>query len=156
MDCENIPAFLRGKCRPIGIHGTDDILQETVLRVLQKQQKGKFTFKDLPEPLAATCSINDMRDVARRWQAQERKHRSLACDVAEPRRPQPDVDEDLEAFDKVVTVLPRPQRDVIIMIYRDELSVAEIAEKLQRSPAAIRALRYRAETTLGEVYRRLG
>lgn len=64
-------------------------------------------------------------------------------------RPLPEVDPDVDEFWSVVRRLPRRQRDVVILYYLDDRSVADIAQELDCAVNTVKAHLFKARARIG-------
>lgn len=154
---ERIPATLRGVISP------DDLLQETFLKAIASLQQLRSN-----EPVVFQCWLKSIADtelatVVRR--AQQLKHGGRHCihdlgmsTSVVQRGPGPLTKICLREADsrlvEAVKRLPRPQRQVVELRYRQGLKYAEVAQAMQKSEGAVRNLLLRARRSLGTIMKR--
>ena len=86
------------------------------------------------------------------WRRLERERDRLASAPPPPAGLEPDLG---EAVAMAMAALPVPYRDVLRAKYQDELSVAEIAERFERTTKAVESMLSRARAAFRGVYRSL-
>jgi RNA polymerase sigma-70 factor (sigma-E family) len=138
-------ALLRTTVLLVGDRGhAEDILQTALLRLATRWH----SVKGHPEAYLRQVLVNLARDrwrrAARRVPERELEH---AANVSVGRDPA-DTVVDREALRQALAELPRRQREVIVMRFFAELSVAETAEALRTSEGTVKAHTSRAVARL--------
>lgn len=126
----------------------EELAQETLARVWRKWPKVHHL--DRPDAWAQRVAINLANSHFRRLVA-ERKARARAGEIAEPHDP---AVEDALAVRRAVAALPRRQRAAVVLHYFLDLPLAEVAERMETTVPAVKALLHRAVRRLrneGEV-----
>ncbi len=94
--------------------------------------------------------------IARRKLADHKRKRTRLRLVGElledPPVPNTQTDHDAERVRAVLANMPPPQRDVLNWMYRDSLTVRQIAERINRSEKSVENLLYRARKRFRERY----
>ncbi|SRR6266540_3324073 len=124
-------------------HAGDDLVQDTLVKLAGRW---RYVNRD-GNPLGYARTVM-FRTYVSRWRSLRR--RPVLEEYREEAAPG-DQYADIEARDTVrraLAGLPRLQRAVLILGYLDDLADEDIAELLDRRPATIRSLRYRALQTL--------
>jgi RNA polymerase sigma-70 factor (ECF subfamily) len=117
----------------------EELAQETLARVWRKWPKVHHL--DRPDAWTQRVAINLANSHFRRLVA-ERKARSRTGPSAEE-RPAPPV-EDVLMVRRAVASLPRRQRAAIVLHYFLDLPLADVADRMETSVPAVKALLHRA------------
>ncbi len=122
--------------------GAEDAVQDALIKVLDADP--------LPTNLRAwvtTVAINRRRDLQRRTSAERRAVGRL--DVPSPEDPTADVAE-RSALMVAVDALPERQRQIVLMHYYLDTSVADIASSLGVSPGTVKTQLHRGRAALAD------
>ncbi|HEX2294655.1 MAG TPA: sigma-70 family RNA polymerase sigma factor [Actinomycetota bacterium] len=116
----------------------EELAQETLARVWRKWPKVHHL--DRPDAWAQRVAVNLANSHFRRLLA-ERRARSRSGPVGEER---PAPVEDVVTVRRAVAALPRRQRAAVVLHYFLDLPLAEVAERMETSVPAVKALLHRA------------
>jgi len=128
-----------------GSSDADDVAQEVFVRAYfalgQYTERGDFGA--WLRVIATRVAFNHRRDEAtrRRYQA-----------MVEPRQSKPSTIAERDAITHALAQLPYPAREILILRYVEELSIAEIAHLLELGTSATKMRLSRARDQLSEVY----
>lgn len=144
--------YLGGNTRHV-----DDLVQECWLRI----HRARHTYRP-GEPVLPWLFAIARRtrvDVYRRWQRSSAKESSfddIRRQPSEDPREQLDTSLDAQAVQRCLGTLPEAQREVLLMMKLNGMSVAEIARATGGTEAAVKQKAYRAYQTLRGVFKTKG
>ncbi len=126
-----------------GIDASEDLLQDTLVKLARAWRR----VQDDGNPVAYARTVM-LRTYLNGWRSRLRRPRTVEL-VDEHSAPDPYAGADArDLIARALARLPRDQRAVLVLSYLDDLPDEEIGSILQRRPATVRSLRYRALTTL--------
>ena len=131
----------------------EEITSQVFLRLIEKIDIYRIGPRDNAAIFSAwlyRLAHNKMVDVLRRIKRAQETPLEQAMTVENPHRPLTEIEERLD-FEQILTslsILNEQQREVILLRFLDELSIAETAQLLQKSEGAIKALQHRALESL--------
>jgi RNA polymerase sigma-70 factor (sigma-E family) len=138
---ESLPTLTRYAYALTGdVHAGEDLVQDTLVKLAGAWRRVR---RD-GNPLGYARTVM-FRTYVSRWRSLRRRpvlQEYRDGDEAAPGDPYEDV-ESRDALRHALAGLPRLQRAVLVLSYRDDMSDEDIAEMLDRRPATIRSLRYR-------------
>jgi RNA polymerase sigma-70 factor (ECF subfamily) len=123
----------------------EDVVQEALVRAWERSRKGQD-----PDSLPAwvmTVSVNLARSRFRKLRAEGKARRELAQEQSVAPEP-PSRSQALDVR-REVRLLPRSQREVLVLRYYLGLTVAETAERLKLTEGSVKTTLYRARQALG-------
>lgn len=145
------PAHLRARC------DDSDVIQETLLRATQHADQFRGSTQNELESWLREMLLNQIKDFMRFHGRQQRDAGiEKAVSISEVADSDPTVSEELRRIEsreliwKAVDELPQDYRTVMLLRHQVNLSFAEIAEQMDRSPDAVRMLWGRAVMVLGQ------
>jgi RNA polymerase sigma-70 factor (ECF subfamily) len=140
--------------RLLGWRGdVEDVVQDVFLAALKNFDR--FRGEATAWTWLAAIAINRCRSYRRRrllefrWLSRAKQEKSTA---GVDRRVEPD--ETAQRVRKAVTALPIRDREVIVLYYLEEMTVADMAKTIGSSPGAIDVRLHRARTKLREILQR--
>ena len=132
-----------------GMEDLDDIVQDTFLRIWRAwdQYRGgadrrTWTYR---------AAVNTARD---HWRKKGRRRATLADFLAQPRSPREDEGEAWHRRNQVATALaelPLAQRETVILVYLEELSLAEAARALDLPLGTVKSRLHSARGALAKI-----
>lgn len=144
--------YLAGNTRHV-----EDLVQECWLRI----HRARHTYRPGEPVLPWLFAIarHTRVDVYRRWQrsaAKESSFDDISRQPSEDPREQLDMSLDAQAVLRGLGSLPEAQREVLLMMKLNGMSVAEIARATGATEAAVKQKAYRAYQTLRDVFKAKG
>jgi RNA polymerase sigma-70 factor, ECF subfamily len=134
------------------VEAAEDVTTQVFIRLIEKIGMYRIGPKDNVAIFSAwlyRLAYNKMVDVIRSQKRANLVELERAEDL--PERPfLDDIDArlDFEAILEKLTVLNEPQREVIVLRFVEEMSIAETAQIMQKSEGAVKALQHRALESL--------
>lgn len=128
-----------------------DLTQETFLSAVRALRSGAAV--KAPLPWIVAIARRRLVDHYRRQRRGRRLLTTLQGAVQEPQVPQPVTSGEVQLIE-ALEALPSHYRLALILRYVDDLSVAEVAENLDKSVRATESLLVRARSALTESYRK--
>ncbi|MBO0870530.1 MAG: sigma-70 family RNA polymerase sigma factor [Micromonosporaceae bacterium] len=137
---ESLPALMRhGYALTGDTHLAEDLVQDTLVRLA-----GVWRRVDREGNPLAYARMVMFRIYLSRWRSLRRRPAAQQLvELPAPGDPYAGVD-DREALRRGLMALPRLQRAVLVLGYLDDMGDEQIAALLDRRPATIRSLRFRA------------
>ncbi len=140
-----IRSLARGLIRDESL--VDDVVQETLITALERGPERREALTAWLRTVTRNIAYKAYRSTARR--------RSREEEAAQPERQQATIDivakgEALESLTGAVLELPAPAQEIIFLRYYEELSHAEIGERLGIASGAVRMRVHRAQKLLQE------
>jgi RNA polymerase sigma-70 factor (sigma-E family) len=133
-----------------GDHGrSEDAVADVFARVLPRWRGGNVL--DHPRPYLRRALVNELTGGFRR-RALERR---IAARQWGDDRGRPQLDTEVSEHDRMraaLSLLPTPQRAVLVLRYYADLSEAEIADLLHVSPGTVKSRAARAMARLREIF----
>jgi RNA polymerase sigma-70 factor (ECF subfamily) len=123
----------------------EDAVQEALVRAWERTSRGEV-LRSLPGWVAVVAT-NQTRSVARR---EARRARQAATTVSAPARDEMSAVGESDAVRRAVLVLPRRQREVIVLHYYLDHSVREVADLLHLSEGAVKNALHNARKQLAD------
>lgn len=141
-------ALLRTAVLLVGDVGhAEDILQTALMRLAARWT----SVHTAPEAFIRQVLVNLARDRWRRARRRVSEHELTNADVAATGRDPADTVADRDAVRRALAKLPRRQREVVVLRFFAELSVAETAQALRTSEGTVKAHTSRAVARLREL-----
>ena len=131
----------------------EEITSQVFLRLIEKIDIYRIGPRDNVAIFSAwlyRLAHNKMVDVLRRIKRAQEAPLEQAAWVESSHRPLSEIEERLD-FEQILTslnILNDQQRDVILLRFLEEMSIAETAQILQKSEGAVKALQHRALESL--------
>jgi RNA polymerase sigma-70 factor (ECF subfamily) len=133
----------------------EDVVQEVFLRVAKHGAKGIEDAKAWISRIAWRVSVDRFRSIARAGQEEFDEH------IHAPFRHVPGAEykvisqQTLALLDRLITTLPRKERDALLLTSVEELSSAEAAKVLGTTETSVRARVFRARQRLADKLQKL-
>lgn len=141
-------ALLRTAVLLVGDRGhAEDILQTALLRLATRWR----SVHTAPEAYVRQVLVNLARDRWRRGRRRVREHELTNVEHVTDGRDPADTVADREALRKALAGLPRRQREVVVLRFFADLSVADTAQALRTSEGTVKAHTSRAVARLRQL-----